>query len=105
MTRADEGKAAAVAFYASVLDEAELRAAMRVEGVDGELAALRLQLRRLLEARPEDHALMLKSVREIARTATERYRMSPKSKKELADSLADVIERIGEQLLPPGESS
>lgn len=102
MTRGDDGKDAAARFYASVFDEAELLAAMQVDGVDGELAALRLRLRDLLSERPDDYALMLKSVREIARTAADRYRMSAKSKSDLADSLVDVIERLGQQFLLGG---
>jgi hypothetical protein len=87
-------------FYVSVLDEAELMAALEVEGVDDELAALRVQLKALLRERPEDFELMLKGVQTIVRAAGTRYRISAKSKDDLAEAMAAVVSGVGVQLFP-----
>lgn len=87
-------------FYASVVDEAELVEAQRIDGIDHEIALLRVQLRTALLADPADYKLMLKGIELIARTAAARYRMSPKSKQELADSIAATLDTFGEQLFP-----
>ena len=52
-------------FYASVLDAAErieLEAASEVEGLDEEIALLRVKLRKALGKRPDDLALMLRGI-------------------------------------------
>ncbi len=87
-------------FYASVLDEAELMAALEVEGVDEELAALRVHLRALLKERPDDFELMLKGMQMIVRAAGTRYRIGAKSKDDLMDAVVDVVRGVGVQLFP-----
>lgn len=87
-------------YYAPVFDEAELAAAMLVEGVDDELAALRVTLKKMVEKHPEAYALMLKCAALIVRAAGVRYRMSAKSKDELASAIGAVIEGVGVQFLP-----
>ncbi|MBI5285094.1 MAG: hypothetical protein HY874_08385 [Chloroflexi bacterium] len=87
-------------FYASVLDEAELAAAFEVEGVDDELAILRMRLKALLDERPEEFELMLKGVQMILRAAGARYRMSAKSKQDLGHTLAALVEGTGAALFP-----
>lgn len=87
-------------FYASVVDEASLVEAREVEGIDEELALLRVRLRTLIEERPQDYALMLRGVALIAKAVSARYRMSAKSKADLASSLAAVLEQVGAQFYP-----
>jgi len=87
-------------FYASVLDEAELVQALEIEGVDEEIAILRMKLKRHLKDHPEDFALMLKSVELIARAVAARYRMTPARKDDLAASLSAAMNDIGKQLFP-----
>ena len=87
-------------FYASVLDEADLIEAAKVEGVDDELAALRVRLKNMLKERPEDYELMLKGAQLIVRAAGARYRMSAQSKDELGSAIAGVIRGVGVQLFP-----
>ena len=98
--RPAEPKQPAGKFYASVLDEAELLAALQLEGIDEELAILRMRLKRLLEERPEDYELMLKSAQMIVRAAGTRYRIGAKSKDELASAMAAIIDGVGVQLFP-----
>lgn len=90
-------------FYAGVLDRAErarLDDAASIEGLDDEVALLRVRLRRALEERPEDYALMLKGIALLVRAVAARYRLSPKSRRDLADSLAATIEHLGAALFP-----
>ena len=91
-------------FYGSVLHEAELLAALRIDGVDEEIAALRIKLRHAL-AEGGDQALMERFVALIVRAVATRYRISPKSKRELAETVATLFEQVAGQLLPdPMES-
>jgi hypothetical protein len=79
-------------FYADVLTAAEamdLPAALRVEGIDGEIATLRLRLRKLLAERPEDMVLMLQAMSTLARMVTSKYRL-PASQDALRDALAGI---------------
>ena len=90
-------------FYAGVLDRAErarLDEAAAIDGLDNEVALLRVRLRRALEERPEDYALMLKGVALLVRAVAARYRLSPKSRRDLSESLAATIEQIGAALIP-----
>jgi len=93
-----DGRTRVPNFYRSVLDEAELMAALEVEGVDDELAALRVQLKAMLQERPEDFELMLKGVQMIVRAAGTRYRIGAKSKEDLGAALAAVVAGVGVQL-------
>jgi len=87
-------------FYASVFDAADLVAASKLEGVDDELAALRVTLRDIVKEQRENYELMLKCAALVVRAAGARYRMSAKSKDELASAMAAVIEGVGVQLMP-----
>ena len=87
-------------FYSSCVDVAELTEALEIEGIDEELAVLRIQLKKLVKECPEDLPLMLKGFDLIARIAAARYRMSAKSREDLAQSLGDTIMHIAGQLFP-----
>jgi hypothetical protein len=90
-------------YYAPVSDEQALAEAARVEGVDDELAELRVRLRSLIRNQPESFELILKGMAMIVRAAGARYRMSAKSKEELADAIGGVIHGVGVQLFPEEE--
>ena len=88
-------------FYSSVVDEAELIGALEIEGIDEELALLRIQLKKLLkETAKKDLPLMIKGFDLLARTASARYRMSARSRDDLAQSLGDTTMHIAGQLFP-----
>ena len=112
-----EKSVAARDFYSSVIDGAELMQAMQVEGIDGELAVLRVKLRHVLDGKreedetaqretdtkdgkPLDFGLVLKSIELLAKMVAARYRMSPKSADDLARTIAQVTRQIGMQLFP-----
>ena len=90
-------------FYASVSDKKALAEAALVEGVDDELAELRVRLRELIGQRPEEFELILRGMALIVRAAGVRYRMSAKSKDEFASALGAVIDGVSVQLFPEEE--
>jgi hypothetical protein len=84
-------------FYAKALSQAErvrLDEAMQVEGIDQEIALLRLRLLQAIEERPEDIELMLKGTALLARLLATRYGLS----KGDSDELTAAIERAAESL-------
>jgi len=81
-------------FYEQALDEAEtteLEGAKQVEGLDDEIALLRLRLGSLLSERPEDLTLMFKGVELLTRVVSARYRMSKGDRGEVSESLRELI--------------
>ncbi|TAK64570.1 MAG: hypothetical protein EPO22_05675 [Dehalococcoidia bacterium] len=91
-------------FFDSVSDPEALAEAALVEGVDDELAELRVRLRELIgRQKPENFELILRGMTLIVRAAGVRYRMSPKSKDELGSAVAAVVEGVGVQLFPEEE--
>jgi hypothetical protein len=86
-------------FYEQALDEAErteLAKAGEVEGVDGEMALLRLLLRTALAERPADFALMFRGIDLITRVAAARYRISKDDERDLLASYAEIVRGFGD---------
>ncbi len=93
-------------FYANVFSEAErarLEAARGMEGIDEELAVLRLRLRDQMMKNPEKIDLLFKSMNTLTRAVTTRYKLSPRSTDDLTESIAGVINGIGRELFPEDE--
>ena len=71
-------------FYSQALDEAEklsIEEASEVEGLDEEIAMLRVKLRELIESEPDRLDLHLKAINTIARLVGIRYNISKEQKK------------------------
>lgn len=101
-------RTAADNFYNDSLDEAEqldLERAEGIEGLDDEIAVMRVRLKRAVEERPEDLQLLVKGLDILVRAVGARYRLSPKSKKDLTENLTAVLNSLGDQLLPPDQGS
>lgn len=101
---ARRARAAARNFYCQALDQAErqdLERAREIEGLDDEIALMRVRLKRAVEERPEDVQLFVKGLDILVRAVGARYRLSPKSRKDLAENLAATLNSLGDQLLPP----
>jgi hypothetical protein len=91
-------------FYAEALTEAErleLARAQEVEGLDEEIAVLRVRLKRALQEHPQDLALIAKGVDMLVKAVAARYKLSHKARRDLADNLANLIESMGELLEGP----
>lgn len=90
----------ALEFYDRVVGDAgSLMAAAEIEGVDGELAVLRLRLRDQMKD-GGDFELLLKGVRLLTQVVSARYRMSPRRTSEFADTLASAIHQVGSNFFP-----
>lgn len=76
--------------------------ALAVEGIDEEIALLRVRLRRAIEEHPDDFRLMSAGVDLIVKAAATRYRLSGPASDDLAESLSTTLRGIGLQLFPEG---
>ena len=84
-------------FYSKVLDEAEqldLEEASKIEGLDNEIAILRLKLRHLLEHYPERIDLQMSAASTLARLIRARYNISAEQKKNLREAITTVLKDI-----------
>ena len=91
-------------FYEDRMSETEridLKQAAQVENLGDEIAVLRVRLKTALHDRPEDLRLIDRGIALLVRAVSAQYRLSPKARKDLADSLAAVFNSLGDHILPP----
>lgn len=84
-------------FYARVLDEAErldFELASGVEGIDDEIALLRVKLKSLLESEPENINLLMQATNALARLVKTKYNISKEQRKGLKEAIGNVIRDI-----------
>jgi len=84
-------------FYGRALDEAEkleLEEASQIEGLDEEIALLRVKLRELLAEQPERIDLHLETANIIARLVRSRYQISKDQKKSLKEAVQKVLTEV-----------
>ena len=88
-------------FYSLALDEAErfaLGEAAQVEGIDQEIALLRLKLRELVESQPDRFDLHFEAANIIARLVKTRYQISKEQKQSLKDAIGKVLTEVAAPL-------
>jgi len=93
-----ERKSSPPGFYRLALDEAErigLEEAFKVEGVDDEIALLRVKLRAILQSQPDRTDLHFEAANVIARLVKTRYQISREEKKSIKEGIQKVITEIG----------
>jgi len=81
-------------FYAEALtaaERADLPVALEIDGVDEEIAVLRLRLRTALEKSPEDLPLMLRGIELLTRAVARRYRLAKPDADQVSESLRQVL--------------
>jgi len=81
-------------FYSRALTEAEkieLDEAALVEGLDQEIALLRIKLRELVENEPERIDLHFEAANTIAKLVKTRYQISKEQKRSLKEAIAKVL--------------
>ncbi len=91
------------AFYSDCVTEAErplLEAALTLEGLEEEIALLRVRLRKAAKEHPEDLRLLTHGIQSLVRAVAAQYRLSPKARKDLANNLSAVLNSLGDQILP-----
>jgi hypothetical protein len=84
-------------FYSRALTEAEkvnLEEASFVEGIDQEIAFLRMKLRELAEQHPDRIELQFEAANTIARLLRTRYQISREQKKSLKEAIAKVLTEV-----------
>jgi len=84
-------------FYSKVLDEAEqldLELVCGVEGIDDEIALLRVKIKSILEKDPENIRLLMEATNILARLVKTRYNISKEQKKGLREAIGNVLKDI-----------
>lgn len=103
--RRDDRTDVVESFYESALSAAErkhLPQARDVQGLDEEIAVLRLRLRSALEDHPDNMKLMLKGVELLTRAISAKYRLSKDAKADLSAGIKSVLNEIGGRVYPEG---
>ena len=84
-------------FYSKVLDEAEqldFELASGVEGIDDEIALLRVKIKSILENDPENIKLIMQATNALARLVRTKYNISKKDKKGLKEAIGNVLRDV-----------
>jgi len=84
-------------FYSKVLDEAEqinFELATGVEGIDDEIALLRVKIKSLLERDPENIKLIMQATNTLARLIRTRYNISKEDRKGLKEAIGNVLKEV-----------
>jgi hypothetical protein len=84
-------------FYGQALNEAErleLEEARGIDGIDEEIAILRVKLRELIVAEPRRFDLHLRLATTIARLVTTRYNITKEQKRSLREAITKVLTEI-----------
>jgi len=93
----DNGKSSGQGFYSRALDEAErleFERASQVEGIDQEIALMRVKLRELVQNQPDRIDLHFEAANIIARLVKTRYQISREQKKSLKEAIAKVLTEV-----------
>ncbi len=84
-------------FYSRALNEADeldFELAQGVEGIDDEIALLRMKIKSLLESDPEDIRLIMQATNTLARLVRTRYKISSDQKKSLTNAVGNVLKEL-----------
>ena len=84
-------------FYSKVLDEAErldFELATGVDGVDDEIALLRVKIKSILAHDPENIKLIMRATDALAKLVRTRYKITKEQKKGLKEAIGNVLRDI-----------
>jgi hypothetical protein len=84
-------------FYSKVLDEAEqldFELASGVEGIDDEIALLRVKIKSLLENDPENIRLIMQMANALERLIRTKYNISKDQRKGLKEAIGNVLRDV-----------
>jgi hypothetical protein len=84
-------------FYSKVRDEAErldFQLATGVEGIDDEIALLRVKIKSLIERDPENIRLIVQAISALERLVRTKYHVSKDDKKGLKEAIGNVLKDI-----------
>ncbi len=91
-------------FYSRALDEAEIldmEAAADVNGIDDEIALLRVKIKSVLERDPENIKLIMQATNALAGLVKARYNITAQQRKGLREAIGNVLRDVA---LPLGIS-
>ena len=79
-----------------------LKTARQMEGLEAEIAVLRVEILKLMKNQPEgfDFRLLTHGIDMLVKAVAAQYRMSPKATKHLADHMTNLLNSLGDQFLP-----
>ena len=84
-------------FYSMVLDDteqADFDLATNVEGLDNEIALLRVKIKSVMVKDPENIRLIMQAANTLARLVRTRYNISKEDKQGLKEAIANVLRDI-----------
>jgi len=84
-------------FYSKVLDEAEqldFEQAAGVEGIDDEIALLRVKIKSILEKDPENIKLIMQATNTLAGLVKASYNMTKEQRRGLKEAIGNVLRDI-----------
>jgi hypothetical protein len=84
-------------FYSKVLDEAEqldFELAAGVNGIDDEIALLRVKIKSVLEKDPENIKLVVQATNTLAGLVKTRYNISKEQRKGLKEAIGNVLRDV-----------
>ena len=84
-------------FYSRVLDEAErldFELASGVEGIDGEIALLRVKIKSILEHDPENVKLIMQATNTLAGLVKTSYNITKEQRKGLKEAIGNVLREV-----------
>ncbi len=84
-------------FYARVLDEAEkldFDLASDVNGIDDEIALLRVKIKSILEHDPENLKLIMQATKALERLIMTRYKITREQRRGLKEAIGNVLKDI-----------
>ena len=84
-------------FYAKALDEAEqldFELATGVEGIDDEIALLRVKIKSLIEHDPENIKLIMQATNTLARLVMTKYNIGKEDRKGLKEAISNVLRDV-----------
>ena len=84
-------------FYSKVLDEAEqidFELASGVNGIDDEIALLRVKIKSILENDPENINLIMRATSTLAGLVKTRYKITKEQRKGLKEAIGNVLRDV-----------
>ena len=84
-------------FYSKVLDEAEkldFESAADVDGIDDEIALLRVKIKSVLEKDPENIKLIMQATNTLAGLVKTKYRITKEQRQGLKEAIGNVLKDV-----------
>jgi len=84
-------------FYSKVLDEAEkleLEAAQSIDGIDDEIALLRVKIHSLVDKDPDNIKLIMEATNTLARLLRTKYNLDKAQQRGVKEAIGNVIKDL-----------